>query len=365
MVSRRKFIQTFGHYSAAGLIVPSLASAAFTQQRKDKLGVALVGLGDYSTRMLGPALKEASNCYLAGIVTGTPGKATRWSQEYNIPKENVYSYNNFDEIARNKSIDIIYVVLPNSMHAEYTIRALQAGKHVICEKPMAMNPEEARSMIAAAKRAGRKLSIGYRMHFDPYFIEAKRLGQQEELGPVNYMECALGYFSTPPEGSWKLKKAMGGGPLYNLAVYPIQSARHVKGAEPLYVTAQATTKRKEIFKEVDEIFTWQLEFQDGTLCNSYAGSAGMIDRLFAACSKGFIELNPATQYTGQKGGSSLGVFDYPQVFQQRLQIEDFARCVIEDKPSIVSGEEGLKDTVVIDAIMRAIETGSKVKVEQI
>jgi predicted dehydrogenase len=179
------------------------------------------------------------------------------------------------------------------------------------------------------------------------------------------MECALGYFSTPPEGSWKLKKAMGGGPLYNLAVYPIQSARHVKGAEPLYVTAQATTKRKEIFKEVDEIFTWQLEFQDGTLCNSYAGSAGMIDRLFAACSKGFIELNPATQYTGQKGGSSLGVFDYPQVFQQRLQIEDFARCVIEDKPSIVSGEEGLKDTVVIDAIMRAIETGSKVKVEQI
>lgn len=365
MESRRKFIRTFAQYTAAGLVVPSVASELFAQQRKEKLGVALVGLGDYSTRMLGPALKEASNCYLAGIVTGTPSKATQWSQEYNIPKANVYSYTNFDEIGKNKNIDVVYIVLPNSMHAEFSIRALRAGKHVICEKPMAMNEEEARSMIAAAKSAGRKLSIGYRMHFDPYFIEVKRLGQQEVLGPVNYMECALGYFSTPAQGSWKLKKAMGGGPLYNLAVYPIQSARHLKGAEPVYVTAQSTTKRKDTFKEVDEIFTWQLEFADGTMCNSYSGSAGMIDRLYAACSKGFIELNPATQYTGQKGGSSLGQFDYPQVFQQRLQIEDFARCVMEDEESIVNGMEGLKDTVIIDAILRAVESGSRVKVEPV
>lgn len=365
MESRRSFIRTIAQYSAAGVLIPSFSRELYASQRKEKLGIALVGLGDYSTRMLGPALKEASNCYLAGIVTGTPSKATQWSQEYNIPKENVYSYNNFDEISRNRDIDIVYVVLPNSMHAEFTIRGLKAGKHVICEKPMALNGEEARSMIAASKRAGRKLSIGYRMHYDPYFIEAKRLGQEEVLGPVNYMECALGYFSTPGQGSWKLKKSMGGGPLYNLAVYPIQSARHVKGSQPVYVTAQATTKRKEIFREVDEIFTWQLEFADGTLCNSYSGSAGTIDRLFAACSKGFIELNPATAYTGQKGGSSLGQFDYPQVFQQRLQIEDFARCVMEDKPSIVAGEEGLKDTLIIDAILQAASTGTKVKVEPV
>jgi Predicted dehydrogenases and related proteins len=347
------------------MVLPSFANDLLAQQRKDKVGIALVGLGEYSTKILGPALKDARNCYLAGIVTGTASKATQWSKDFIIPKENVYSYTSFDDIAKNKAIDIVYIVLPNSMHAEYTIRALKAGKHVICEKPMAMNAEEARSMIAAAKRANRKLSIGYRMHFDPNFIEAKRLGQQEALGPINYMESALGYFSTPPAGSWKLKKAMGGGPLYNLAVYPIQSARHVKGAEPVYVTAQATTKRKDIFREVDEIFTWQLEFADGTLCNSYSGSAGMIDRLFAACTKGYIELNPATQYSGVKGGSSLGAFDFPQVFQQRLQIEDFARCVMEDKQSIVSGEEGLKDTLIIDAIMRAVSSGTKVKVEQL
>ncbi len=366
MSSRRKFIQSISTVAAAAVTSPAWpAMASDVVQKKDKLGVALVGLGNYSNVILGPALKEASNCYLAGIVTGTPSKATTWSREYNIPKENVYSYSNFDEIAKNKTIDIVYIVLPNSMHAEYTIRALQAGKHVICEKPMAMNADEARQMIAAAKKANRKLSIGYRMHFDPHFVEVKRLGQQEKLGSVNYMECALGYYSTPPAGSWKLQKAMGGGPLYNLAVYPIQSARHTKGSEPAFVTAQATTKRKDIYKEVHELFTWQLEWADGTLCNSYSGNAGMIDRLFAACTNGFIELNPATQYRGVTGASSLGKIDYKHVFQQKLQIEDFAKCVIEDRESIVSGEEGLNDMLIIDAIHKAVANGGRVAIEKI
>lgn len=366
MSSRRRFIQSISTIAAAAATSPAWSALTPTAfQKKDKLGVALVGLGNYSTAILGPALKEASNCFLAGIVTGTPSKATSWSREYNIPKENVYSYSNFDEIAKNKDIDIIYIVLPNSMHAEYTIRALQAGKHVICEKPMAMNADEARQMIAAAKKANRKLSIGYRMHFDPHFTEAKRLGQQEVLGPVNYMECALGYFSTPPTGSWKLQKAMGGGPLYNLAVYPIQSARHTKGSEPVYVTAQATTKRKDIFREVHELFTWQLEWSDGTLCNCYSGSAGTIDRLFAACTKGYIELNPATQYRGVTGESSLGKIDFPQVFQQKLQIEDFVKCVLEDRESIVSGEEGLRDMLIIDAIHKAVANGGRVPIEKL
>jgi predicted dehydrogenase len=362
MTTRRKFIHQLSAVATAGAVLPAMS---FCQplQSKPKVGVALVGLGEYSRVMLAPALKEASNCYLAGIVTGTPAKATQWSAEYNIKKENIYSYDNFDNIASNTDIEIVYVVLPNSMHAEYTIRALRAGKHVICEKPMAMNSDESRQMIAAAKKAGRKLSIGYRMHFDPFFKEVKRLGQSEAFGPINYMECALGYYSTPQAGSWKLKKAMGGGPLYNLGVYPIQSARHTKGAEPVYVTAQSTIKRKDVYSEVDEIFTWQLEFADGTMCNSYSGNAGKIDRLFAACTGGFIELNPATAYTGQAGGTTRGKFDFQHVFQQRLQIEDFARCVLRDEESIVNGEDGLKDMLIIDAIHRSLASGKGERIE--
>ena len=318
--TRRKFLKDAGLLTGVLATVPSIASGLSPKQ--NRLGVALVGLGNYSTRMLGPALKETANCYLSGVVTGTPEKAVKWAREYGLKQENIYDYDNYDDIANNPDIDIIYVVLPNSMHAEYSIRALEAGKHVICEKPMAMSAAEGRQMIAAAEKANRKLAIGYRMHYDPYFIEAKRLGQEEVFGPVNYMECALGYSSTPSVGSWKTKKAMGGGPLYNLGVYPIQSARHTKGAEPMYVTAQATTKRKELYPEVDEIYTWQLEWADGTLCNCYSGDAGWLDRLFAACTEGFIEMNPATAYTGQQGKSTNGTMDYPQVFQQKLQIED-------------------------------------------
>ena len=358
--SRRKFLKDTGLLTGALVTLPSIASCLSPGQ--DRLGVALVGLGNYSTSMLGPALKETANCYLSGVVTGTPDKATKWAQEYNLKQQNIYSYDNYDEIADDPDIDIIYVVLPNSMHAEYSIRALEGGKHVICEKPMAMNADEARQMIEAARKANRKLAIGYRMHYDPYFIEAKRLGQEEVFGPVNYMECALGYSSTPRAGSWKTKKSMGGGPLYNLGVYPIQSARHTKGSEPVYVTAQATTKRKELYPEVDEIFTWQLEFADGTLCNSYSGDAGWLDRLFAACKDGFIQLNPATAYSGQAGQSTNGAMDYPQVFQQKLQIEDFARCVMENEESIVNGEDGLKDMLIIDAIHQSLETGERADV---
>jgi glucose-fructose oxidoreductase len=285
-------------------------------------------------------------------------------KDYNIPKKNVYSYDTFDEIANNKDIDIVYVVLPNNMHAEFSIRALQAGKHVICEKPMAMNAAEGRQMIEAARKAKRKLSVGYRMHYDPYFIEVKKLGQSEVFGPVNYLETSLGYSYVPEVGSWKLKKSMGGGSLYNLAVYPIQSARYTKGSMPLYVTAQATIKRKEYFTEIDELFTWQLEWEDGTLCNSYSGPVAYIDRLWAGCTDGFIELNPATAYTGQAGRSSKGEFKFEQVFQQKLQIDDFARCILENKESIVKGEEGWKDMLILDAIHQSVQAGGqKVKVE--
>jgi predicted dehydrogenase len=361
--TRRKFLKSIGQVTAAGIVLPAIPfELSASDKAKEKVGFALVGLGNYSASMLGPALKEASNCYLAGIVTGTPSKAEKWAAEYKIDKKNIYNYQNFDEIAKNKDIDVIYIVLPTSMHAEYTIRALKAGKHVICEKPMALNAAEARTMIAAAQKAAKKLSIGYRMHYDPFFKEAKRLGQGEILGAVNHMECSLGYFSTPDPDAWRLKKAMGGGDLYNLAVYPIQSARFTKGSDPLYVTAQASTKRKDIFKEVPESFSWQFEWADGTTCNSYAGSSGRIDRLFAACSDGFIEINPATGYAGQAGGTSKGKFEFEHVFQQKLQIEDFARCVLENKESLVKGEMGLQDMIIIDAIHESIKTGQRVKI---
>src|SRR5882672_4395872 len=183
--SRRHFLKGAATVSLAGIVSPSMLMGSDLLQGKKKLGVALVGLGNYSKVILGKALQGSERCYLAGVVSGSLAKAKEWSAQYGFPEKNIYNYKNYATIADNKDIDIVYVVTPNSLHAEHTITALEAGKHVICEKPMAMNAAEAMQMINTAKRVNRKLAIGYRMHYDPNFVEAKKLGQSQAFGPVN------------------------------------------------------------------------------------------------------------------------------------------------------------------------------------
>jgi predicted dehydrogenase len=158
-----------------------------------KLGIALVGLGNYAGGQLAPALLQTINCYLAGIVTGTPSKIPVWKEKYNIPDQNIYNYETFDSIKDNPDIDIVYVVLPNSMHAEYTIRAAKAGKHVICEKPMALNIEDCDKMIAACKQAGKSLSIGYRLHFEPYKSRNGTIGNKKIYGDIKKVTAGFGF----------------------------------------------------------------------------------------------------------------------------------------------------------------------------
>ncbi|PQK90868.1 glucose-fructose oxidoreductase, partial [Pantoea ananatis] len=124
---------------------------------------------------MAPALQQTKECYLAGIVTGTPSKAEAWKQKYNIPDKNIYNYQNFDQIANNPDIDIVYVVLPPSMHREYVIRAANAGKHVWCEKPMAISVQECQDMIDACKKNKRSLAIGYRLQHEPNTTQYRQI----------------------------------------------------------------------------------------------------------------------------------------------------------------------------------------------
>ena len=169
-VSRRKLLRTLSLGSAALMLSPqqTLAGCAPAVNRQKRgLGVALVGLGYYSTDLLAPALQQTQHCHLAGIVTGSPDKAARWQKQYHIPDGNVYDYKNFDSIASNPAIDVVYVVLPTSMHREFVVRAAAAGKHVWCEKPMAVSEKECREMIDACARAKKTLANGYRLQHEP------------------------------------------------------------------------------------------------------------------------------------------------------------------------------------------------------
>jgi predicted dehydrogenase len=369
--SRRAFLQQVSIFLGSTIIFSPFAScqeSANTHSSNNtsnkKSGIALVGLGNYSTGQLAPALQQTNDCYLAGIVTGTPAKEKIWQAQYNIPQKNIYNYQNFDSIAGNKDIDIVYVVLPVALHKEFTIRAAKAGKHVICEKPMAVNVQECQEMIDACRQANRMLSIGYRLHFEPFNKEMMRLGQQKVYGAVKTIDCANGFTWGNDTKAWRLKKALaGGGALMDMGIYTIQGARYVTGEEPLFVTAREEKTRPEIFSEVDETIYFQLEFPGGAVANGISSYNKNLNHLKAKAEKGWFELTSAYRYNGMEGAASDGPMKFdPNVNQQALQMDDFARCIRENKSTIVPGEEGLKDLRVIEAIYRSIASGKREKI---
>ncbi|MEM8486469.1 MAG: Gfo/Idh/MocA family oxidoreductase [Bacteroidota bacterium] len=361
--SRRLFIKTLtAGITTLGAAKPfHVIHAANRIRSKDSLGIALIGLGSYSTGQLLPALQETSHVKLTGIVTGTPAKAKSWSEAQNIPAANIYNYENFDSIAENPDIDIVYVVLPNSMHAEYSIRGSQAGKHVICEKPMASTPEECRQMIAAAKKANRTLSIGYRMQYEPTTQEIIRYQRENVMGDVVYVTAGAGY-REGRKNHWKLKRSMSGGALHDMGVYSLNAARYATGEEPISVRAQTFTHRPELFNEVDETVTWQLEFPSGAVANLTTSFATGMNYLETRFRKGWYRLSPFQSYRGIKGEGSQGALNYPIINQQAAQMNETAQRILEGRPMRVPGEEGLKDMIVVEAIWKSIaRDGAKVK----
>lgn len=324
------------------------------------LGVALVGLGKYSEQQLGPALKETKLCTLKGIVTGTPEKAKKWKEKYSLDDKNIYNYENFDSIKDNPDIDIVYVVLPNSMHAEYTIRAAQAGKHVICEKPMAITAKECEDMIAACERAGKLLSIGYRLHFDPYNLAMVEYSKKKTFGEITKVIADDGLDIEP--NVWRLDpKRAGGGPLMDVGIYCVQGAIYTIGKNPIAVTAKEGKKTDlKRFKEVEQSMIWQMEFPDGVIAECTTSYAEELNLLRAEADNGWFQLNPAYEYKGLKGETSNGKFDFPKTNQQALQMDDFANCVLTNKKSKVPGEMGLRDVKILQAIYEAARSGKKV-----
>ncbi|MBC3542311.1 Gfo/Idh/MocA family oxidoreductase [Rufibacter sp. H-1] len=336
----------------------SQTGAANNQNRK--LGIALVGLGGYSTHQLAPALQETKNCYLAGIVTGTPSKAETWKAKYNIPDKNIYNYQNFDQIADNKDIDIIYVVLPNAMHAEYTIRAAKAKKHVICEKPMATSVEDAQRMLEACRQNNVQLAIGYRLHFDPFHQRVMELGQKQLFGKVQSIRAHNSFVMGGP-GSWRVdRERSGGGPLMDMGIYCVQAACYTLGKTPVAVTAKfGEVTKPDIFKEVEQSISWRMEFENGVVAECNSSYADQEDFLEGKADKGWWRLGPSFGYEGKEGETSQGKMNYPNIFEQARQMDGQAASFRNNTPSIVPGEMGLRDVKILMAIYDSARSGGK------
>jgi predicted dehydrogenase len=359
--------------SAAALAAPVVgASAPAAAQTPGgdpnrKLGVALVGLGSLSENQIAPALaSKTKRCKLTGLVSGHPDKAKAWAKKYGVPEANIYDYQNFDRIKDNPEIDIVYVVLPNSMHAEYTIRAAKAGKHVLCEKPMAVSVKECDQMIGACKAAGRQLAIAYRLHFEPNNLEMVRLSREKVLGAVKVIEAVAGFRIGDPN-QWRLdKKLAGGGSLMDIGIYALQAARYIAGEEPVSVSAQATTTDPVKFKPgVDETILFTLKFPGGIIANCASSYATGLNRFRAGAERGWFEVQPALNYVGIKGrvadqSNAIKDFDFAPVDHFAAEMDDFADCILTGKQTRVPGEEGRRDVRIMTAIYQAAATGKTV-----
>lgn len=379
-ISRRSFVNKFGIGVGASVIITALPSFLSPPERPQKrytgkkMNIALCGLGNYAG-MLAEGIAISDYCTLAGIVTGTPAKAAKWKTQYNIPEKNIYNYQNFDDIKNNPDIDLVYVVLPNGLHKEFVIRSAKAGKNVITEKPMAISVKDCEEMIQACNAANVQLAIGYRLHYEPYHLELKRLGQQKIFGQVRYIEAGLGYktydtletkstFDKNSREEWRHnKKLSGGGPLMDLGIYCIQSARYVLGEEPIAVTGQfGPINDKNRFAEIEESITWQMEFPSGAMANCTTSCGFNIDRFYAAADEGSFELSPALSYGPFVGKTSAGTLNFPEINQQKTQLDEICKLLLENKklPNHITGEEGIKDMRIINAIYESAKTGKKV-----
>jgi len=363
--NRRDFLSV----SVSAAVATGMAQGGFFSSadgsEKKKLGVALVGLGSLSTNQIAPALQASQYCRLAAVVTGTPAKEKQWADRYGISTDHIYNYERFDKIASDETVDVVYVVLPNSMHPEFTIRAARAGKHVLCEKPMANTAQECRHMIDACKQANRQLAIGYRCQFEPSHLKLMELARAKEFGPIQRIDAGFGFKIGDP-AQWRLRqKLAGGGALMDVGIYALQACRYLTGEEPVSIIAQESKTDAVKFAEVDESIAWMMTFASGTTayCTTSYNLNGL-NHVTAMGSDGFLRLDPAFGYAGAKLETSQGKMEPSKFDQFAAEMDDFATCILENKPSKVCGQEGLKDLLAIEAIYQSINTRAIVKVER-
>jgi predicted dehydrogenase len=362
--SRRDFVKSLSAGLAAGAAVGGFHSSlpAFGSEKKS-LGFALVGLGSSSTKQIAPGLLNTQHCHLAGIVTGSPEKEKVWADQYKIDSRHIYNYLNFDKIVNDDAIDVVYIALPNSMHEEFTIRAAKAGKHVLCEKPMANSAAECRRMIDACNEASRRLAVGYRGQYETDQERCAQMLRERELGSIKSIEAGFGFNIGDPK-QWRLKQTLaGGGALMDVGIDVLRACRDLTGEDPISVTAQETKRDASKFAEVDESMTWAMNFPSGLVAHcrtTYSQSAK--NYVQVNTERGFVQLRPALSDQGLLIDYSNSSHPTCRVDLFATEMDEFALSIIEGRPMKVSGQEGLRDLLVIEAIYRSAREGTTVTI---
>ncbi len=346
----------------AGIAALSQAfPAAHAESSSPSIGWCIVGLGRISMDHFMPALKQSKNGRVVALVSGHPEKAAKQAALYGVSSNAIYSYEDYGLIRENKEIDAVYIALPNSMHAEYSIRAAKAGKHVLCEKPMATSVADSKAMIAASNAANKKLMIAYRCQLEPTNLRAIELIRSGAIGTVQAIESANGF--NIRAGEWRLnRKLAGGGPLMDVGIYSLNACRYLTGEEPHDIRANASVIDHDgRFDEVEENLSWTMKFPSGIVASCNTSYGAQMDGYYRVHgSKGVIQLQPAFGYQGLHLTAQLDghrQLDEPSPEHDPAHFvrmaDYFANCIAENKTPKGDGEEGLRDMQLMSDIYTA------------
>lgn len=336
-----------------------------------RVGYALVGLGHLTLNQILPAFGTCKKSKVVALVSGSPEKMQKVAQQYGIKKESCHSYADYDKLKDNKEVQAIYIVLPNGMHAEYTIRGAQAGKHILCEKPMANTAAECEAMIDACKKADRKLMIAYRIQYEPHNRMVREMVQKEQFGKVKSIIANNGQNSDNPK-HWRFNKALaGGGSLPDVGLYCLNTIRFVLAEEPTEVVGYVhSTPDDPRFKEVEEQVNWLMKFPSGVQASCATSYGHHDDKSYRVLADtGWIKMDPAFPYTGLQLETSQAQGKENQIIQHKIadkdhfatEMDHFSECILENKVPFTPGEEGLQDQKIMEAIYQSAREGKPVK----
>ena len=327
-----------------------------------KVRYGVVGLGWISQAAFMPGVAHTGNSAMTAFVTGDPRKAKSLGKHYDVTS--TYHYDAYPKLLASGEVDAIYLALPNWQHREFAVPALEAGIHVLLEKPMATTEEDCRAIEAAAARSGAKLMIAYRLHFEPATLEAIRLVRAGTLGDLRVFTST--FAQKIAASNHRAKHGFWAGPVADMGPYPINAARMMFGAEPVEVLARGT-RRADTPYDFDDTVAVTLRFPGGRLAQfTVAYGLDHADEYTLVGDKGALTMRPSfgfpgpLAYTLSRDGSEKR-HAAPAVDQFGGETQYFSNCILKDEHPEPDGEEGRLDVRVIAAVERALAGGHPVQ----
>jgi len=335
-----------------------------------RIGYAVVGMGFIAETSVLPAFRHGKKSRLVALVSHDPKRAKQMGARFGV--KDCYGYENYDECLRHPDVDAVFVASINGEHAEQTIRAAAAGKHVLCEKPLANTVEECQQMVKTCKENNVRLMTAYRKYFEPGSLALKKLITSGKLGRLRHIFSTYTEIVDPAKVHWQLNRRLaGGGSLVDIGVYCVNTMRWLGGTTPIDATGHVWTDDPKRFCAVEDSIAFRLTHPDGLVCqgtSSYSARAASFVQVHGE--KGWAALNPAFAFEEERRlfGKLQGKW-FEQKFKVMdefvLELDHFAGCILRQRDPISDGIEGLLDVVTIRAIYQSVRENRTVKIESV